>query len=394
MNISTLLIILLTWTSVADAFLAGVAKSEITPPHGSPSAGYAASERKMRGVHDPLLATALVIDTGEERVAFCGVDHLGFDHSMVAEIRNRVPGIRIFIGSSHTHSGAGAFLSIPVIGELLAGPFSSDVRQMLIDQTVVAIQKASKSLQEACFGIGYGKVSGLGYYRSNWPERYLLGPEDLTVIKVIGKGGEPIAILFNYANHPTLLSKSNTLFSADFVGFARKAIEEETGAFPIYFNGAQAEINPNPPGGQTEFEQCASLGIALAKEVVAIWNRTETSPECRLSVEEKRFSFEIKPTSEGFKLPIQHYESEINVLIFNQKDAFVTIPGELSCLFLDELRANSPYLHLSILGLTNDAHGYILKPDAFIQKTPESKLSFGGPDYGEWVIKQLLSMLH
>lgn len=386
------LLFLFLWGSSVYAFLAGVATTEITPPIGTPSAGYAAPERKMTGVHDSLSASALVIDSGGHRIAFCGVDHLGFDQSMVEEIREKVLGMWVFVGSSHTHSGAGAYLPIPVIGEYLAGPYQPAIRQMLVDRTAQAILKASETLQEARIGFGYGKAPNLAYFRNAWPENVIL-PEDLALIKIVDREGKPIAALFNYAVHPTVLSEKNTLFSSDFVGFARAYIQKETGACPIYFNGAQAEINPNPPSGETEFERCASLGTDLGRMVVELWRETETSHQCALNVSELRYSFEVKPTSAGLKIPLERYDSELNVVVFNQREAFVTMPGELSCLYVEELKQKAPYPHLSILGLTNDAHGYILKPEAFVLKTPESQLSFGGPEYGNELIRQLLLML-
>ena len=86
--ISTLLAIFIFCNSplIAKVF-AGAGICEITPPFGTPSAGYAARQGEgMEGVHDPLLATALIVDNGDQKIAFCSVDHLGFDHTMVQEV--------------------------------------------------------------------------------------------------------------------------------------------------------------------------------------------------------------------------------------------------------------------------------------------------------------------
>lgn len=117
----------------------GIGKSEITPPIGTPSAGYA--ERKgegMEGTHDPLLAIALFIDNGEKKIVFCSVDHLGFTYEMVQEIVNQIHQIpmlencELYIASSHTHSGGGAYLNIPMIGERLAGAYNSEITHFYI----------------------------------------------------------------------------------------------------------------------------------------------------------------------------------------------------------------------------------------------------------------------
>ena len=199
----------------------GVGQSEITPPNGTPSAGYSAPERKMEGAHDPLLATAVYIATGENRLVLCSVDHLGFDHSMVSEIKAQFPHVKLLVASSHTHSGAGAYLDLPVIGEMLAGPYDPKIRQMLINQTVAAIKEASAHPQEAKIGIGYGTVHGLNTFRSSWPKEQR-PPEELAVIQFVTKENTPLALLFNFAMHPTVLSAKNTLYSADFIGYAKK----------------------------------------------------------------------------------------------------------------------------------------------------------------------------
>lgn len=391
-NIFCLFFGFVLWVSPLQGLLAGVGTADITPPLGSPSAGYAGRERIMTGVHDPLIARALLIDNGKKRVAFCGVDHLGFDHSMVEEIRKKIPGVDLFVGSSHTHSGAGGYLDIPVIGELLAGPFQKGIRQMLIDKTVEAIHLAENALQSAEIGFGYGKAPSLSYYRRLWPQD-ALSSDDLTLIKVVSENGKPLAALFNYAVHPTVLGAQNTLFSADFVGYARERIEQITGAPAIYFNGAQAEINPKPPEGEDEFDQCCSLGNALGDAVIHLWEQTLTDGKCSVAIVDRRYCFDVKPVSSGLNLPFQSYQSEFHLIVFNRRHAFVTVPGELSAIYAKELKEVSYFPHLSFLGLTNDAHGYILRPEAFEHHLPETEFSFGGPYYGEWLIRQLLLIL-
>jgi len=51
------------------------------------------------------------------------------------------------------------------------------------------------------------------------------------------------------------------------------------------------------------------------------------------------------------------------------------------------------YTHVSIFGLTNDAHGYIILPDSWRHKTFESGFSFGGENYGEFIISRVEAFL-
>ena len=83
------------------------------------------------------------------------------------------------------------------------------------------------------------------------------------------------------------------------------------------------------------------------------------------------------------------------MLVVNKDHLFVAIPGELSCLYNTQLKnaaETQGFTHLSILGLTNDAHGYILVPEAWHAKTQESALSFGGEGYGKELTSKILTL--
>lgn len=399
----SLIFILFYTTSVYGTILAGVGKSEITPPPGTPSAGYEKRCGKgMLGIHDPLLATTLAIDNGEEFLAFCSVDHLGFTYEMVQEVREKVhtypelQNLKIYLGSTHTHSGGGGFLNIPVIGEMLCGPYDFELTQQTIDLTVQSIVTAAKNLQPAKIGIGYGDVKDISFYRSQWPQK--VDPlTDLAVIKVTHQDGSPLAVLYNYALHPTVLNADNLFFSADFVGQARNSIKKLLGesAEAIFFNGAQAEIIPRSMPDKDGYAQCELIGDLLAKEIAQVWQMTETKDEMKIELYKENYTFNTQPTPMGLKIPIEKYQSELNLMIFDNHHVFVTIPGELSCIYdamLKEWGEKEGFNHVSVLGLVNDAHGYIILPDAWEKKTFESGMSWGGKHYGSSIFEKVMNL--
>ncbi len=378
----------------------GIGKTNLTPPMGTPSAGYPA--RKGEGiyhVHDPLQATALFIDNREKQIVLCGVDHLGLLHSIVHKITQKVrafPELRmceIYIGSSHTHSGGGAYLDIPGFGEALAGKFNSEVVELYIDQTVKAIFDAYQNRIPAKIGIGYGNAEGISMYRAKWPLD-VSSRSDVAIIKVTKLDGSPFALLCNYPLHPTVLRSQNLSFSADFVGYTRDHIQKILGAETVYFNGAQGDIVPVQ--ADNEFETCETIGKCLAQSVEKIWQDTPVSENITISTRKETYCFTTVPTPAGFKYPGEKYSTEMNVLVFNDEHAFVTIPGELSCIYdqrLKELGKKIGYKHVSIFGLTNDAHGYIILPESWQKKTDESFLSFGGENYGEETYQRAAQLL-
>ncbi len=382
---------------------AGVGVTDITPPVGTPSAGYGdRAGAGMEGVHDPLLATALVIDNGTTRLVLLGVDHLGFDFSMVqqvaAAVRERDPAAELFLGSSHTHAGGGAYLDIPGLGTLLAGRFDAEMRQLYVDGATAAVLEALESLTPARVGLGYTRAEGLNRYRGDWPPNVETA-DQLTVIKVTDAEGRPRAVWFDYPAHPTVLpGADNMQFSADFVGYARQRLEEAlVGARAIYFNGAQADVSPAPPSGDDMYERCASLGHALAQKVLELWPSIETSDSLAIEVLRHAFDVVVQPTSAGTRLPFERRPSEIGLVTLDGRHALVAIPGELSTVYDAELERFGRWLgyeHVTILGLTNDAQGYIVMPESWRHRTYESTVSFGGELYGEQIKSTAFALLH
>ena len=80
------LAILLVAASIASAqgFRAGAAAVVISPPAGTPMAGYY-STRLSTGVHDDLHAKAIVMEAGGQRVALVACDLVGIPPSVIEE---------------------------------------------------------------------------------------------------------------------------------------------------------------------------------------------------------------------------------------------------------------------------------------------------------------------
>lgn len=393
-----LIAFLMTPVWVIASLVVGIGKTEITPPIESPSAGYARTTN-MIGVHDPLYAIALFIETEEKQIAFCSVDHLGFNYEMVQKVIEEVhskqdlSNCEIYIASSHTHSGGGGYLNIPVLGEHLAGPYNANLLQLYVKQTARAIIEASKKRVPAKIGIGYGSAQDVSRYRGVWPVE-ATPLSNVTVIKVTSIDDSPLAVLFNYPVHPTILDSKNLLFSADFVGYAREYLAQEHGQ-AIYFNGAQGDIVPYIENIDDRFASCDVLGKALAETVQKILQSINTKDSIDIKTNRYVYSFKPQSTPFGLTLPIEQYDSEINLIVFDKCHAFVTIPGELSCFYdrrFKELGKEFGY-RVSVFGLVNDAHGYIIPPNAFNHTSIEARLSFGGKYYAEFIEQKVLSLL-
>src|SRR5713226_1054781 len=92
--------------AAAAEYRAGVSRIDITPAAGHIMGGY--SERKLpaTGTHDPLYATVLVIESGENSLALVTCDLRSFVSTRVGELARQKFGIKnTIISVSHTHSG-------------------------------------------------------------------------------------------------------------------------------------------------------------------------------------------------------------------------------------------------------------------------------------------------
>lgn len=384
--------------------MAGAGKADITPPLGTPMAGYGARlGRPSTGTHDPTEARALIIDNGTEKIAFLSVDHLGFDRSMVERVRalaSQPAGLapdRIFVMSSHTHSGGGSYLEI---FPALAGRYDAKIRDYYCAKAAQALINASKEMKPARIAFGAGRAEGISRFRSSWPPNGPVDPE-VGVIRVDSAAtSKPLAVLMNFAAHPTILGSKNFDFSADYVHYARQALEKMIGGevLALFANGAQGTIAPQALQGNTDWERAENVGTILAAEVfkVTLMIKPQDSVEIKLA----RDTFQIKPQPPA-KFPANvafppSYDTEINAISFDNRVAFVTIPGELSSILNFQVKDRGKLLGFEktfLLGLTNDALGYILTEDEYRHQTYESSISLFGQGFGSFITNEAFQVL-
>jgi hypothetical protein len=407
-NAVLIVICFATAASAQGVLRAGVGKADITPPTGTPLAGYGARAAKpSTGVHDPCEARALVIDNGAVRLAFVAVDHLGFDHGMVQRIRatasgaTRITADHIFVMSSHTHSGGGAFMEmLPAVANILAGKFDPKIRSFYEQRTAEALIVADKNLKPARISFGAGEARGISRFRSTWPPNGPIDPE-VGVIRVDSVAtGKPLAVLMNFAAHPTVLGANNMTFSADYVGYARRAVERMIGGevLAIFANGAQGTVAPRAFLGDDQWERAENVGTILAAEVfkVVLMIKPQDSVAIKLTRSPLALKF-VPPASfpPGISYP-PTWDSEVSAVSFDDKFAFVTIPGELSSILNLQVKERGRLLGFErtfLLGLTNDALGYILSEDEYRHKTYESTISLFGAHFGSFITNEAFAGL-
>jgi neutral ceramidase len=190
-------------------FAVGVASRDVTPQAPVPMWGYGARHAALsQGTLDPLMAKAIVIQAGDQKLALIGTDlGRGPTQAMMQKIRKEVKekaGIdHVMISGSHSHHG-------PVI-ELVdreglgRGKFDAAVAysQQLPDLLIDAILDADRTAKPAKMGVATRSTT---YNRNRHTKRQPPATEPmLAVMRFDDEAGKPIAVLVNFAAHPTMI---------------------------------------------------------------------------------------------------------------------------------------------------------------------------------------------
>ncbi len=277
----------------ADAgFQVGFAKRDITPTAPVPMWGYGDRHNALStGVLEPLMAKAIVIEAGGDRLAIVGTDiGRGPTPAMMEQIRKEVADKAnvgtVLIAGSHSHHG-------PVI-ELTDAPdfgkgkyddavaYSKRLPELLRD----AIVEAAGNLQPAKIGVAKADVKRNRNRHTKQPVR----PTDpmLAVIRFDSLDDKPLAVLVNFAAHPVTLPSSLLKFSPDYPGFLQARVESELGTNCVFMQGAAGDLSPDKHDLDTK-----GFGEALGNDAVKLAKSVETKVPEKPSIKAKTDSFEF-----------------------------------------------------------------------------------------------------
>ncbi|MBX3441365.1 MAG: hypothetical protein KF774_03075 [Planctomyces sp.] len=240
----------------------GLATADITPPVGMYHRMWgAATHDRSTGVHRPLLATAMAfaprdVEAPEPPFVLLTVDHCLLWTPDMARIRAAVlqasglPAERVVVTFSHTH---GSGLLDPSRHDLPGGELIAPYLERLAGQLAELTVRALAALAPATITHARGDCR-LAAHRDAWDEatgQFVCGlnpegPADATVIvgRVTDASARPVAIIANYACHPTTLAWENTLISPDYIGAFRETVEREAGAPCVFLQGASGDLGP------------------------------------------------------------------------------------------------------------------------------------------------------
>lgn len=405
----------------AAALRVGQAAVDLTPP---PLIPFHAPQRPpfpatpAEGVHDPLLAKAIVFEVDGVKAAIVACDMTSLPLHLHEAARAHVgkicavPPANVMITATHTHT-------TPNIRPRFARNATPEQRQVM-DEYLARLPKliaesvraAEAKLAPAALQAATGEVKGVAFNR-----RFLMkdgsvisnpakgrdeglvdvvraaGPTDpaLPVLYFSTPDGKPLATVINFALH--LDTTGGQRYSADYPYQIAKILRDVKGPDMLthFTIGAAGNINhyylldPKRPHRVKGYDEAARIGTLLAAEVVRSYQRLEPVPVARLKVsrevirlkllEEKApvvaAQFGNKPEFHDGEVGYTRvdgkylFDAEIMVIALGDEVAFVGFPGEMFVELGLMVKQGSPYQFTLVNALANGAIGYVANRKAY-----------------------------
>jgi neutral ceramidase len=258
---------------------AGVAQIDITPPCGLPHGSWRLRAGLAEGIHDPLLATAAVLDDGETRIAVIGVDLVNVERSFCARVREAIealtgiPPANVLINAAHNHSAPKLFTGVQDLRDTRRPQGFGAFETVLVQALAGAVYAAGRSSRPARIGLSRVRVPDVSVNRIR-PERAI--DDWLTMLDIEATDGSPIAMIVRFSCHGVCMAGQTLLWNADFVGPMREKLQEERKpARCLFLQGCAGNIAPwdywfgNERARAHTYENRDRLGYALADAALA-----------------------------------------------------------------------------------------------------------------------------
>ena len=338
--------LLLSHVSGAE-LLGGLSKVDITDYQAGP-------------VNDPSFARALVLKSGNQFTALVAVDAVAIGgigrigNGFLATVRSQVekdcgiPGDAIIINASHCHAVVRADTA-----QLVANAISTAAARLVPLRCGAGTGKEDRISENRRMTLKDGSQVDMRRAYSMPPDDQVasVGPIDpeIGLLKLERTDGTPFAIVYQFACHPIMNppSKGN---SADYPGFASKAIEEAFGhdSVALFLQGCGGDINPIRYKEPTRPADAEPLGAMLATTVLASLQPIQTLPNPTLKVERTHLTI---PRAADYDTRISAIEAAQKKLLTSLKPTNINFKSFLPLLIQQKLYPEMPshyaqgYLH-------------------------------------------------
>ncbi|RCX09351.1 neutral/alkaline ceramidase-like enzyme [Anaerobacterium chartisolvens] len=280
---------------------AGVGSVDISPGESIELGGYPHYLRHNTGIHDPLYASCIYLESGGQRLIMIAMDILFYSKKYVSSVRKRIrerTGVNeenIMICCSHTHSGpwASGRLDLEAL-EMGLRPDEGYVEELGGKLVELASDCAANTF-EAKIAIEKGrcgKEQGVGGNRRN-PE----GPCDPLVwtIGVQDMDGSWRGCLVRYALHPTVIHAESTVVTADYPCYIREYLARtKPGMVFAFAQGTSGDQSTRYFRKGQSFDEAERIGSLIGAEVDRVLNSMQLSSEVDISVKSRQIEVKLR----------------------------------------------------------------------------------------------------
>ncbi len=191
---------------------AGIGVAPIDVPLGAPIAGFPHLGYRSTGA-DPITARALVLSSGDLKVAVVSAEILLVPDSLRAAVMARLSGLQlsgVILGATHTHASPGGFYENAVFERFGLGPYDPAMRDRVANAMAESVRRALATAQPARLSVAHGRDPTLVDGRDD-AER----DGRMTVLRIDRPDGQPLAELTVFASHATTEGILNRRISGD-----------------------------------------------------------------------------------------------------------------------------------------------------------------------------------
>ena len=410
-----------------QGFLAGFGRADITPEQYCGLAGFGNDgDRICNFIKDRIYATCVAIsDETGSTVLLITVDLLQGKETTTVKLGREaitaatgIPGERIMIGGTHTHSGPSMYTmedeSQATYLRHLYRQLAKAAKDALEDQKPATLYFGSRQVENMTFvrhylmndgtyaGSNFGSFKS-GIVRHLWP-----ADEQLQMLRFHRENARDI-VMVNWQSHGTFVGHpSEGILSADYIGAFRNHFEGLTGCHVGFYQGACGNLVPTsriPELNRVGEKDYIGYGRLLAEEAAACMEtltQAEPGPVKRTQriyqgevdhsddhLAEKaryvrRHGWELETWAERGKLATDNgfnsifhaanvddrsrlpktLEMEIDAVRVGPV-AFATAPYEMFCSNGQYVKEHSPFRQTFVLGYCNGSFSYLADENAY-----------------------------
>lgn len=253
-------------------FQAGWATREITPDIPCRMGGYIARTALANSLHDPLYACALALGSREQPLVLVVCDLVGVDEALADEVRAQVvtqyPGVGVWLGATHTHSGPDVARSLSLTRE----PPDPALRQRIIAGASSTAGDALANLHPVWVKWASGRVDDIAGNRDHPETAVDLMLDMLCFYETDEPQARPSALFASFPCHPTILGAENLALSADLPGAFRRQVRTRLGdeIWVALATGAAGDMSTRHTRQGQGFAELERLGALLAQQAHAL----------------------------------------------------------------------------------------------------------------------------